>query len=144
LQGFGLGFVFTPLSVVTFSTLPRHYLTQGTAMFSLMRNIGGSVGVSIVEALLVQNTQIIHSHMIERLHPDNPLTQLPEFTQHFSFTTPSGVAALNAEVTRQASMIAYIDNFYLMVLIILAALPLLLLLRRPGRIGGGTTAHAMD
>ncbi|HEY1794535.1 MAG TPA: MDR family MFS transporter [Stellaceae bacterium] len=145
LQGFGLGFIFTPLSVITFSTLPRNYLTQGTAMFSLMRNIGGSVGVSIVEALLVQNTQIVHSRLVERLHPDNPLTQLPEFTRHFSFTTPGGVAALNAEITRQASMIAYIDNFYLMVIIILASLPLLLLLRRPARrMGGGTTAHAMD
>jgi DHA2 family multidrug resistance protein len=83
--------------------------------------------------------------MVERLHPDNPLTQLPSFTRHFSFTTPSGVAALNHEITRQASMIAYIDNFYLMVIIIVVSLPLLLLLRRPRRaIGGGTTAHAMD
>jgi len=145
LQGFGLGFVFTPLSVITFSTLPRNYLTQGTAMFSLMRNIGGSVGVSVVEALLVQNTQIVHSRMVEHLRPDNPLTQLPQFTKHFSLTTPGGVAALNAEVTRQASMIAYIDNFYLMVIIIVVSLPLLLLLRRPGRrVPGGTTAHAMD
>ncbi|HYZ39832.1 MAG TPA: DHA2 family efflux MFS transporter permease subunit, partial [Stellaceae bacterium] len=60
LQGFGLGFVFTPLSVVTFSTLPRPLLTQGTAIFSLMRNIGGSIGISIVEALLAENTQIVH------------------------------------------------------------------------------------
>jgi DHA2 family multidrug resistance protein len=82
--------------------------------------------------------------MIEHLRPDNPLTQLPSFTQHFSFTTPSGIAALNAEVTRQASMIAYIDNFYLMVIVITVSLPLLLLLRRPGRAIGGGTAHAMD
>ena len=54
LQGFGLGFVFTPLSIVTFSTLPRQILTQGTAIFSLMRNIGGSVGIAIVVALLAR------------------------------------------------------------------------------------------
>ena len=78
--------------------------------------------------------------------PDNPLTQLPQFTRHFSLTAPHGVAALNAEVTRQASMIAYIDNFYLMVIIIVCSLPLLLLLRRPARriAGGSATAHAMD
>ena len=56
LQGFGLGLVFTPLSIVTFSTLPRQILTQGTAIFSLTRNIGSSVGIAIVEALLVENT----------------------------------------------------------------------------------------
>src|SRR5260370_1195949 len=57
LQGFVLGFVFTPLSIVTFSTLPRQILTHGTAIFSLTRNVGGSVGISIVEALLAENTQ---------------------------------------------------------------------------------------
>jgi MFS transporter, DHA2 family, multidrug resistance protein len=133
LQGFGLGFVFTPLSTITFSTLPRQYLTQGTALFSLTRNIGGSCGVAIVEALLVEHTQAIHSRLVEHLRPDNPLAQAPFLPFPYSLSSPTGVAALNAEVTRQASMIAYIDNFYLMMIVILAALPLLLLLRRPPR-----------
>ncbi len=140
LQGFGLGFVFTPLSVVTFSTLPRYYMTQGTALFSLMRNIGGSVGVSLVEALLVENTQTIHSRLVERLHPDNPMIANGLLAPHYSLSDPSGIAALNAEVTRQASMVAYIDNFYFMVVVILVSLPLLLLLRRPGRARGGAVA----
>jgi len=131
LQGFGLGFVFTPLSVVTFSTLPRHFLTQGTAIFSLMRNIGGSVGISIVEALLVENTQTVHSRLVEHVRPDNPL--IHTLGPAFSLANPHGVAALNAEVTRQAQMVAYIDNFQLMVIIILVSLPFLLLLRRPKR-----------
>jgi DHA2 family multidrug resistance protein len=132
LQGFGLGFVFTPLSVITFSTMSRQHLTQATAIFSLMRNVGGSVGVSIVEALLAENTQIVHSHLVEHIRPDNPLAQT--LAAPYSLTNPHGIAALNAEVTRQAQMIAYIDNFHLMVLIIVASLPFLLLLRRPGRI----------
>jgi DHA2 family multidrug resistance protein len=131
LQGFGLGFVFTPLSTITFSTLPRHLLTQGTALFSLTRNIGGSCGVAIVVALLSQNTQIIHSRLVEHLRPDNPLAQAPFLGLPYSLSVPAGVAALNAEVTRQAQMIAYIDDFYLMGIIIIAALPLLLLLREP-------------
>jgi DHA2 family multidrug resistance protein len=135
LQGFGLGFVFTPLSIVTFSTLPRHLLTQGTAIFSLMRNIGGSVGISIVEALLAENTQTVHSRLIEHVRPDNPLART--LGPGYSLTNPSGIAALNHEVTRQASMVAYIDNFYLMVIVILVALPFLLLLRRPKRAGAG-------
>jgi DHA2 family multidrug resistance protein len=130
-QGFGLGFVFTPLSTIAFSTLPRQYLTQGTALFSLTRNIGGSCGVAIVEALLVENTQSVHARLVEHLRPDNPLMQA--LAPPYSLATHSGVAALNAMATRQAQMIAYIDNYYFMMMIIILSLPLLLLLRRPGR-----------
>jgi MFS transporter, DHA2 family, multidrug resistance protein len=133
LQGLGLGFVFTPLSTVTFSTLPRQILTQGTAIFSLMRNIGGSIGISIVVALLAENTQIVHSRLIEHLRPDNPLAQAPFMAQPFSLTNPSGIAALNAEATRQAAMVAYIDDFKLMMLLVIMASPLILLLRTPRR-----------
>src|SRR5215472_14521321 len=122
LQGFGLGFVFTPLSVVTFSTMPRQHLTQGTAIFSLTRNVGGSVGIAIVEALLAENTQIVHSRLVEHLRPDNPLAQAPYLTLPYSLTTPSGVAALSAEATRQATMVAYIDNFRLMMIIVIVSL----------------------
>src|SRR5262249_23536380 len=131
LQGFGLGFVFTPLSIVTFSTLPRHLLTQGTAIFSLMRNIGGSVGISIVVALLAENTQTVHSRLVEHLRPDNPLARAPHLAPQFSLTDPAGIAALNAEATRQAAMVAYINDFKLMMLLVIASLPLLVLLRGP-------------
>src|SRR6201993_856594 len=114
LQGFGLGFVFTPLSTVTFSTLPRQNLTQGTAIFSLTRNIGGSVGIAIVEALLTENTQVVHSRLVEHLRPDNPLAQAPYLMPPFSLTSPTGVAALNAEATRQAAMVAYVDDLKMM------------------------------
>ncbi len=142
LQGLGLGFVFTPLSTVTFSTLPRQILTQGTAIFSLMRNIGGSIGISIVVALLAENTQIVHSRLIEHLRPDNPLAQAPFMAQPFSLTTPSGIAALNAEATRQAAMVAYIDDFKLMMLLVIMASPLILLLRTPRRPSAPATAAA--
>jgi DHA2 family multidrug resistance protein len=131
LQGFGLGFVFTPLSIVTFSTLPRHIMTQGTAIFSLMRNIGGSIGISIVVALLAENTQTVHSRLIENLRPDNPLARAPFLGPVFSLTNQSGIAALNAEATRQASMVAYLDDFKLMMIIVMLAAPLLLFLRKP-------------
>jgi DHA2 family multidrug resistance protein len=131
LQGFGLGCTFVPLNTMALSNLPRHILTQGTAMRSLMRNLGGSIGISILEALLVQNTQIVHSRLIENLRPDNPLAQAPLLAQPFSLTTPSGIAALNAEVTRQAAMVAYINDYALMMMIVLLLIPLLLLVRRP-------------
>jgi len=112
-------------------TLPRRILTQGTAIFSLMRNVGGSIGISIVVALLAENTQTVHSRLIENLRPDNPLAHKPFLTAPYGLDTAPGLAALNAEATRQAQMVAYIDDFHLMMLVVLAAAPLLLLLRKP-------------
>jgi len=133
LQGFGLGCTQVPLNIIALSTLPRHILTQGTAIRSLMRNLGGSVGISILVATLAENTQAIHSRLVEGLRPDNPLAQAPYLAAPFSLSTPSGMAALNAEVTRQAAMVAYVDDFKLIMLIALAAIPLLLLLREAPR-----------
>jgi MFS transporter, DHA2 family, multidrug resistance protein len=135
LQGFGLGCTQVPLNIIALSTLPRHILTQGTAIRSLMRNLGGSVGISILIATLAQNTQVVHSRLVEGLRPDNPVAQAPYLAEPFSLSTASGMAALNAEVTRQAAMVAYVDDFKLIMWIALAATPLLLLLsearRRP-------------
>ena len=129
IQGFGLGCTFVPLNIMALSTLPRHIMTQATAIRSLMRNLGGSVGISILIATLTENTQTIHSRLIETLRPDNPLLHTPVFGPAYSLTAPNGIATLNAEVTRQAAMIAYIDDFKIMMLMALFSLPLLLLLR---------------
>jgi DHA2 family multidrug resistance protein len=141
-QGFGLGLTFVPLNILALSDLPRHILTQGTALRSLMRMLGGSVGISILEATLAQNTQIVHSQLMENLRPDNPLAQHHFLPPNFSLTEPSGVAALNAEVTRQAAMIGYIDDFKLMMLVILCSLPLLLLIKGARRAPVVATAPA--
>jgi MFS transporter, DHA2 family, multidrug resistance protein len=132
-QGFGLGLTFVPLNILALSDLPRHILTQGTALRALMRMLGGSIGIAILESQLTRNTQIVHSHLIEGLRPDNPLLQGHLLAQGYSLVTPSGVAALNAEVTRQATMIGYIDDFKLMMLVILLSLPLVLLIKVPKR-----------
>src|SRR6202012_2895710 len=131
IQGFGLGFVFVPLSTVRFATLPRGALTQATALFSLVRNIGSSIGIAILEALFVENTQTVHSRLVEHLRPDNPLAQAPHLLSPYSLDSPTGIAALNAEVTRQAQMVAYIDDFKSMMFIAFLVTPLLLLLHKP-------------
>jgi DHA2 family multidrug resistance protein len=139
-QGFTLGLTFVPLNILALSDLPRHLLTQGTALRSLMRMLGGSIGISILEAKLAQNTQIVHSRLIEGLRPDNPLAQGHFLPPNFSLSAPSGVAALNAEVTRQAAMIGYIDDFKLMMLVILCSLPLVLLIRVARRVPAPASA----
>jgi DHA2 family multidrug resistance protein len=132
-QGFGLGCTFVPLNLLALSGLPHHILTQGTALRALMRMLGGSIGIAILETELSQNTQIVHSRLMEHLRPDNPLAQAPYLSAPFSLTDPSGIAALNHEVTRQAAMVAYNDDFALMLIVILVSLPLLLLVRGPRR-----------
>src|SRR5438034_3039121 len=133
MQGFGLGCTQVPLNIIALSTLPRHSLTQRAAIRSLMRNLAASVGISILVATLAQNTQVVHSRLVEGLRADNPLAQAPFLAAPFSLSTPAGLAALNAEVTRQAAMVAYVDDFKLIMLIALATLPLLLLLREGRR-----------
>jgi MFS transporter, DHA2 family, multidrug resistance protein len=135
LQGFGLGCTFVPLNTLALSNLPRHILTQGTALRSLMRNLGGSIGISVFETVLTQNTQIVHSRLIEHLRPDNPLAHAPFLSAPYSLSAPSGIAALNAEVTRQAAMVSYIGVYTFMMMIVLATIPLLLLVRSPSRAG---------
>jgi MFS transporter, DHA2 family, multidrug resistance protein len=131
IQGFGFGCTAVPLNLIALSNLPRHILTQGTAIRGLMRNLGGSTGISILVAELTANTQIVHSRLVENLRPDNPLAQLPRLGKPYSLTAPAGIAALNAEVTRQAAMVAYIDDFKLMMLVSLCSIPLVVLLRQP-------------
>src|SRR4029077_6229640 len=93
-QGFGLGCTFVPLNLVALSTLPRHILTQATAIRSLMRNLGGSIGISSLVATLAEHTQLVHSRLVEHLRPDNPLAQAPYLPAPYSLSDPSGVVAL--------------------------------------------------
>jgi MFS transporter, DHA2 family, multidrug resistance protein len=130
-QGIGLGFIFVPLSAVTFATLHQRYRNEGTAMFSLMRNIGSSIGISAVVTVLGQQTQISHAALSESLTPFS--RALNGASQVFDWTTQAGVLALDGEVTRQAVTIAYLNDFRLMMYMTLLAAPLLLLLRAPKR-----------
>ena len=128
IQGFGLGLVFVPLSTVTFSTLEPGMFAQGTALYSLVRNIGSSIGISLVQTLWVRNTQIAHASLAETVTSTSRAIQLSS-TAGYDLGSTAGLAALNGEVTRQAAMIAYLDDFKLMLGLTLLVLPLLWLIR---------------
>ena len=130
-QGLGLGFVFVPLSTITFATLDRHYRDEGTALFSLMRNIGSSIGISVVITKLAQNTQANHAAFADYVTPFSlPLQQAVE-AGAYDLSTEQGLMSINGEVTRQAATLAYLQDFRLMMWITLCAVPLILLLRSP-------------
>ncbi len=132
-QGLGLGLIFVPLSAVTFATLAPELRTEATGLFSLLRNLGSSIGVSVVTALLSQFTQINHMQIGEHISPFNPMMAPGLLPPLLDPSTPQGIAALDALVTQQAATIAYLNDFRLMMYVVLAALPMLFLLRRPAR-----------
>jgi DHA2 family multidrug resistance protein len=115
-----------PLAAVTFATLAPQFRNEGTALFSLVRNLGSSIGISAVETLLVRNTQIMHARLAEHVSPFNPVLQA---TNPHALTTPQGLAVLDHAVTVQGAMIAYDNDFKLMLLLTVAAIPLVMLLR---------------
>jgi DHA2 family multidrug resistance protein len=135
IQGLGIGFTFVPLSTATFATLAPHLRHQGTPIFSLLRNIGSSVGISIVQALLTEGSTSAHANLASLVAPGN--AALAYLGSAANIATQSGLAALNVEVTRQAAMIAYLNDFWIMMAMTAVSIPLLLLIRKPRRAASG-------
>jgi DHA2 family multidrug resistance protein len=145
IQGGGLGFIFIPLQVVAFATLEPRLRTEGTALLSLVRNVGSAIGISVTTALVAQNTQIEHSVLTAFITPLNRLLQASgALTQVIDPNTAHGAEVLNSMITRQAQIIAYADDFKLMMLTSLPMLLLLLLMKRPPRGQHDGHAAAMD
>ncbi|HWA80627.1 MAG TPA: DHA2 family efflux MFS transporter permease subunit [Acetobacteraceae bacterium] len=131
LQGAGLGFVFTPLQVMAFATLPLLLRTDGTALLSLFRNFGSAIGVSITSALLDRMTQVEHASLAGYITPFRRLfTDNPEIHRYLDPASPAGMAMLNQMVNYQAQVVAYLADFKLMVFTSLPILFLIFLMRR--------------
>ena len=145
-QGFGLGLLFTPLSTVSFATLPPDLRTQATSLFSLMRNLGSSIGISIVIFLLERGMQTAHAGLAQHASPLNRAIEGP-LARLWDLSTIAGRAALNAEITRQSAIISYMNDFRLMALVAVIAAPLVFFLRpvaAPQDGGAHSAAAAME
>jgi DHA2 family multidrug resistance protein len=121
------------LQVVAFATLPLQFRTDGAALFSLVRNVGSAIGVSVTSFMLVQNAQTMHAEIAEGLSVFNRMVQSGGAYLFWNAATSGGRMALNAEVSRQALAIAYTDDFKLMFWVSLPTALLVLLMRRPGQ-----------
>jgi DHA2 family multidrug resistance protein len=133
IQGAGLGFLFVPLSTVTLGTLPPERRTEGAGLYNLSRNIGSSVGISVVTSLLTQNTQANHADIVQHVTAVNRVFESPTIAQFWNPFADAGRAALDAMITRQAEIIAYIDDFKLLMIATLAVIPLLIVFKKaPG------------
>src|SRR5882762_9609366 len=144
IQGVGLGFMFVPLSVVTLSTLAPERRAEGAGLYSLSRNIGSSVGISMVNSLLTRNTQVNHAEIARSVTSVNRAFEDLAITQFWDPVSAAGRAALDAVVTQQAQIIAYMDDYKLLMIATLAAIPLLIIFRKPPRNAAADSMHVME
>jgi DHA2 family multidrug resistance protein len=142
-QGLGVGLLFVPLSTLAFATIPPHLRPEGSSVYTLVRNLGSSVGISIMNALVVANTQTMHASLAAKVVTSDPVVRaaLPRMLDP---ATAAGITSLNREITRQASMVAYVDDFRLMLIITIVCMPMLLLMRKPRAVGGEALHAAID
>ena len=143
-QGLGLGLIFVPLQSLAFETLRPQMRTTAASLLNLARNIGGSVGISVVSTQLVRMTQVAHADLATQVTQQTIPTADPTLLQTIAPQGVVALAAINAEVTRQALFIAYLDDFKLMMIVTFAVLPLLLIMRRGRQVGRGPPQVAMD
>jgi DHA2 family multidrug resistance protein len=142
LQGFGIGFAFVPLSAVTFATLAPQDRGYGTSLFSLMRNVGSSIGIALAFAYQAHMTSINHAYLSEHVNAYNPaLSQY--LNASGGLTSALGLANIAAELQRQAGMLAVLADFKVMMWGVIATLPLLLLFKTPEKKSAGDAEHAL-
>src|SRR6201982_732429 len=128
IQGFGFGLVFVPLSTVSFLTLPSHLRTDGTSMLTLMRNVASSIGISIVIAQLPHGSRRVYANLSEHINPFNHALQMPNVAGMIDLNTDSGRAMADAMVGIQAQIIAFSQDYQLVMLFILASIPLAIMI----------------
>jgi MFS transporter, DHA2 family, multidrug resistance protein len=128
LQGFGLGLVFVPLSTVAFLTLPNHLRTDGTAMLTLMRNVASSIGISVVIAQLTEGGRRVYAVLAEHVTPFNNALQMPDVRSMIDLNSDTGRAMMDAMVGLQAQIIAFSQDFQLIMIVTACAIPLAIMI----------------
>jgi DHA2 family multidrug resistance protein len=128
LQGFGFGLVFVPLSTVAFLTLPNHLRTDGTAMLTLLRNVGSSVGISVVIAQLTEGSRRVYAVLSEHINPFNHAMQMPNVRGIIDMTTDAGRALADVMVSLQSAIIAFSLDFQMVMIFTLCTIPLAIMI----------------
>jgi len=136
-QGFGMGFVFIPLSTVAFLTLEPRYRTDGTSMLTLVRNVASSAGISVVIANLTNMTTTFRSQLVEHISPFNDALQYPDVSRWMDLATDQGRAMADQMVTLQAVIMAYANDFMLLAVVCAVSIPFVFLIGSTASLRGG-------
>ena len=121
---------FTPMTVMAFSTLPPSQVTEGSAIFTLMRNFGSSLFISLAVLTVSRSTASNYSRMTEFITPYNKALTAPGLPSQWSLEGATSLQSLSNEMLRQSAMIGYLNAFYLMAFVAFAAMPLAGFMRR--------------
>jgi len=135
LQGLGVGVLWVPITMVSFSTLAPAYVSEASAVFHMVRNIGSSVHISLSIALAVHMTRTSYAELAERVTPYSGSASMPWVSGAWNLEDLRGLAGLSREIARQATMIGYLDAFVFFIATSVAVLPLVLLIRVKRRAG---------
>ena len=127
-QGFGFGLVFVPLSTVAFLTLPNQLRTDGTSMLTLMRNVASSIGISIVIAQLTEGSRRTYAILNEHVTPFNHAMQMPDVRGMIDMSTDKGRAMMDVMVGLQAQIIAFSQDYQMVMVFTLCAIPLAIMI----------------
>jgi MFS transporter, DHA2 family, multidrug resistance protein len=127
-QGFGFGLVFVPLSTVAFLTLSSHLRTDGTSMLTLVRNVASSIGISIVIAQLTEGSRRVRSILVEHVNPFNHAMQMPDVSGMMNMNSDTGRAMADAMVGLQAQIIAFSQDYQMVMVFILCTIPLAIMI----------------
>jgi MFS transporter, DHA2 family, multidrug resistance protein len=133
MQGLGQSVTFTPMTVMAFTTLPPHQITEGSAVFTLMRNFGSSLFISLSVLVLVRSTSINYSRLTEFITPYSAGAAFPVLPGSWNPETTAGLLRLSNEMQRQAAMIGYINAFYMLAFTASLAIPLAAFMRTSAR-----------
>ncbi|MGE0775049.1 MAG: DHA2 family efflux MFS transporter permease subunit [Sphingomonadaceae bacterium] len=129
IQGFGFGLVMVPMNLLAFATLAPEVRTNGAAVWSLSRNIGGSITIAMFTALAARNLQVSHSDITGELSVIRYPFLEAGMLERYGMPSTAVLEMVDREVNRQAMMITYLDSFWLMAVMTFALIPLTLLLR---------------
>jgi DHA2 family multidrug resistance protein len=151
LQAVGLAFLFVPINTAAYAFLPREKNNAASGLMNLARNIGGSVGISFVTTGLARRAQFHQARLVENLSAANPQLQatLRGMTSTFGGSGPGfgggsaqqhAYALLQANVIRQSTMLAYIDNFWVLGAVIFCLIPFVFLIKK-SKPGGAIAVH---
>ena len=140
-QGLAVGILWVPLTIATFATIDNSKLAETMSIFHLLRNVGSSIFISLSVTILVRTSGINYARLTEFISPFNKLLGFPENNASFDISGVSGLAAISIELDRQADMIGFLNAFGAFTFASALALPLVLLVRMPGKTKRGAIAQ---
>jgi len=131
IQGLGMGMVFVPLAMISLSTIDEKLIAQGSGLFSFGRNLGISIGISILSTIITRETQINWNRLGAHINPFNINLQIWLQQRHWTLHNPLALGELQRQLAMQSGMIAFIDSFWFVAIMLVIIIPLIMLLKRP-------------